>query len=227
LRYSFPVTLLLSLLIGVVAGSRAMMAPAAATWAARLGAIDLAPTPLAFMASPVTLWIFTVLALVELVTDQLPSTPSRTVPVQFGTRLLTGGLSGAAIAAPSGALVAGTPYLIEASGTWRYGENAASSADAECSRAAADGTWRRDRSVHPWDPTSDHLDLYVDGTDLLSDPDTDTGGQCDTATHTYRYVYKPWRSGRVTFATWDPTTSASNGSSPSSASVSPRTVQAF
>ena len=84
-----------------------MMAPAAATWAARLGAIDLAPTPLAFMASPVTLWIFTVLALVELVTDQLPSTPSRTVPVQFGTRLLTGGLSGAAIAAPSGALVAG------------------------------------------------------------------------------------------------------------------------
>jgi hypothetical protein len=110
----------------------------------------------------------------------------------------------------TGALVAGQQYLIEASGTWRYGANAALSADPECSRTATDPTWRRDRSVHPWDPTSDHLDLYVDGTDLLSDPDTDTGGQCDTATHTYRYVYKPWRGGRVTFATWDPTTLADN-----------------
>lgn len=105
--YSPPVTLLLSLLIGIVAGSRAMMAPAAVTWAARLGALNLSPTGLAFLAAPITMWIFTVLAIVELVTDQLPSTPSRTVPVQFGTRLLTGGLSGAAIAAPSGALVAG------------------------------------------------------------------------------------------------------------------------
>jgi hypothetical protein len=37
----------------------------------------------------------------------LPSTPSRTVPVQFGTRILTGALSGAAIAAPGGSLALG------------------------------------------------------------------------------------------------------------------------
>ena len=37
-----------------------------------------------------TPWILTVLAVGELVTDQLPTTPSRKVPVQFGTRLLTG-----------------------------------------------------------------------------------------------------------------------------------------
>jgi uncharacterized membrane protein len=101
------VTLLCALLIGVIAGLRAMTAPAAVTWAARLGVIDLSATGLAFMANPVTSWIFTALALVELVTDQLPSTPSRTVPVQFGARLLLGGLSGASIGAASGALVAG------------------------------------------------------------------------------------------------------------------------
>ena len=42
------------------------------------------------------------LALGELVTDQLPTTPSRTVPVQFGARILTGALSGAAIGAAAG-----------------------------------------------------------------------------------------------------------------------------
>jgi uncharacterized membrane protein len=41
------------------------------------------------------------------VTDQLPTTPSRTVPIQFGTRLISGGLSGAAVGAGSGMLVVG------------------------------------------------------------------------------------------------------------------------
>lgn len=47
------------------------------------------------------------LALGELVTDQLPTTPSRTVPLQFGTRVITGGLSGAAIGASGGAVATG------------------------------------------------------------------------------------------------------------------------
>jgi uncharacterized membrane protein len=47
------------------------------------------------------------LAVVELVTDQLPSTPSRTVPVQFGARLATGALSGAAIGSVGGSLLIG------------------------------------------------------------------------------------------------------------------------
>jgi uncharacterized membrane protein len=84
-----------------------MTAPAAASWAARLGWLNLAPTRLAFLGYAFTPWIFTVLALVELVTDQLPATPSRTVPVQFGTRILTGGLSGGAIGAAHGQLVTG------------------------------------------------------------------------------------------------------------------------
>jgi uncharacterized membrane protein len=99
--------LFLAVSIGIIAGLRAMTAPAAVSWAARLGSLNLAPTSLAFLGYAFTPWIFTALALGELVTDQLPTTPSRTVPVQFGTRILSGGLSGGAIGAAHGRLVAG------------------------------------------------------------------------------------------------------------------------
>jgi uncharacterized membrane protein len=100
-------TVLLSLLIGVVAGLRTMTAPAAMSWAARLGWLNVTPTPLALLGYAFTPWVLTLFALGELVVDQLPTTPSRTVPVQFGARILTGGLSGAAIGAASGTLVIG------------------------------------------------------------------------------------------------------------------------
>ena len=89
--------LVLALVIGIVAGLRAMMAPAAVAWAASRGALPLQGTWLAFFGWRFTPWIFTLLAAVELVTDQLPSTPSRKVPQQFAARIATGGLSGAAI----------------------------------------------------------------------------------------------------------------------------------
>jgi uncharacterized membrane protein len=93
---------LLVLLIGAVAGLRALTAPAAVSWAAHIGWLSLGDTPLAFLGYRWTPWVLTALALAELVTDQLPSTPSRTVPMQFGARILTGALSGAAIGAPFG-----------------------------------------------------------------------------------------------------------------------------
>lgn len=98
---------LLSLLIGIVAGLRAMMAPAAISWAAHLGWLKLEGTFLAFMGYTWTPWITTVLAIGELITDQLPTTPSRTVPVQFITRILSGALTGAAIGAAGDSLVIG------------------------------------------------------------------------------------------------------------------------
>ncbi|MET0499785.1 MAG: DUF4126 domain-containing protein [Steroidobacteraceae bacterium] len=101
-------TLLLALLIGVIAGLRAMTAPAAISWAAHVGILGLEGSWLAFMGYAWTPWIFTVLAIGELVTDQLPTTPSRTVPVQFGTRILSGALCGAAIGITTGSLIAGT-----------------------------------------------------------------------------------------------------------------------
>jgi uncharacterized membrane protein len=104
---SVMTTIALSLLIGIIAGLRAMTAPAAVSWAARLGWLDVSRTVLAFVGYAYTAWIFAALALVELVTDQLPSTPSRTVPIQFGTRIITGALSGGALGAGAGALVTG------------------------------------------------------------------------------------------------------------------------
>ena len=99
--------LILSLLIGVVAGLRAVTAPAAVAWAAHLGWVKVAGTPMAFMGHVAAPWIFTVLALGELIGDQLPSTPSRKVPVQFGTRIVTGALCGATLAAAGGQLLLG------------------------------------------------------------------------------------------------------------------------
>jgi uncharacterized membrane protein len=104
---SFTAVFVLSLLMGIVSGLRAMMAPAAVSWAARRGWLNLASTSLAFLGYAFTPWVLTVLALGELITDQLPTTASRTVPIQFGTRIVTGALSGAAIGAASGALVIG------------------------------------------------------------------------------------------------------------------------
>lgn len=97
----------LALLIGIVAGLRTMTAPAAISWAAWSGRLALDGTWLAFLGYSWTPWIFTLLALGEFVGDQLPSTPSRTVPMQFGARLVSGALCGAAIAAPHGALLGG------------------------------------------------------------------------------------------------------------------------
>ncbi|MBB4525808.1 UNVERIFIED_ORG: putative membrane protein [Rhizobium sophorae] len=99
--------LLLALLIGVISGLRAMTAPAAVAWGAALGWFDVSPTPLAFMGYQWTPWVFTLLAIVELITDQLPSTPSRKVPVQFGARIVMGALAGATIGAASGLLFGG------------------------------------------------------------------------------------------------------------------------
>jgi uncharacterized membrane protein len=43
--------------------------------------------------------VFTLLGLVELIADQMPSTPSRLQPLGLSSRIVLGGLSGAAIAA--------------------------------------------------------------------------------------------------------------------------------
>lgn len=103
---------LLALLIGVIAGLRAMTAPAVVSWAAGLGWIDVSGSWLSFLASVWTRWIFTGLALAELVRDQLPSTPPRTEPVQFGTRILMGALCGAVLAGLSGGLLGAAGAVI-------------------------------------------------------------------------------------------------------------------
>jgi uncharacterized membrane protein len=84
--------------IGVIAGLRAFTAPAVVCWAAHLGWINLHGSHLAFLGSIVTVVIVTLLAIFELVNDKLPKTPNRTTPGPLGFRIVTGGLSGAALA---------------------------------------------------------------------------------------------------------------------------------
>jgi uncharacterized membrane protein len=90
--------LCLAFAIGVIAGLRAFTAPAVVCWAAHLGWINLQGSHLAFLGSIVTVVIVTLLAIFELVSDKLPKTPNRTTPGPLGFRILTGGLSGAALA---------------------------------------------------------------------------------------------------------------------------------
>jgi uncharacterized membrane protein len=94
--------LLLSFLIGCVAGLRSMMAPAIVCAAAYLRWIHLEGTPLQFFTAQPTLWIFTFLAICELIADKLPKTPARTAPIGLIARAVTGGLCGAALAASGG-----------------------------------------------------------------------------------------------------------------------------
>jgi uncharacterized membrane protein len=90
----------LAFVIGVIAGLRSMTAFAAISWAAYFGWVNLGGSWLEFLGSVWTAPIVTLLAVGELVADQLPSTPSRTVPAQFGGRVLIGALTGAAFGVP-------------------------------------------------------------------------------------------------------------------------------
>jgi uncharacterized membrane protein len=89
--------LALAFLIGVIAGLRSMTAPAAVSWAARLGWLHLENTWLAFLGFQFTPYIITVLAIGELIADKLPKTPSRKAPGPFGFRIVSGALCGAAL----------------------------------------------------------------------------------------------------------------------------------
>jgi uncharacterized membrane protein len=99
--------LVLAFLIGVIAGLRAMMAPAVVSWCAGVGSLRLDGTPLHFLSLPVTRWILGIAALGELVNDKLPKTASRKVPPQFIARIVTGALAGAALGASRGLLLGG------------------------------------------------------------------------------------------------------------------------
>lgn len=85
--------------IGIVAGLRSLTAPAAVSWAARLGWLNLHGSPLGFMGSTGAVVVFSVLAVGEYIADLLPNTPRRTEPGPLIARAVMGGLSGASLCA--------------------------------------------------------------------------------------------------------------------------------
>lgn len=88
--------------IGVVAGLRSLTAPAAVSWAAYLGWLNLQGSSLAFMGSIVTVVLSSLLALGELGADLSPRIPRRTALGPLVGRLLMGGLCGACLCASAG-----------------------------------------------------------------------------------------------------------------------------
>jgi uncharacterized membrane protein len=87
--------------IGFTAGLRSLTPPAIVAWAVHLGWLNLNNTPLAFMGSIITVVIFSLLAIFELIGDLRPSTPKRTAPVPLTARILMGALCGTGVCAAS------------------------------------------------------------------------------------------------------------------------------
>jgi uncharacterized membrane protein len=93
--------------IGVIAGLRAMTAPAVVCWAAHLHWINLQGTHLSFMGTMIALVIFTLAAVGEIVNDKQPKTGPRTAPPSVVIRMITGGLSAATLTVGAG----GSPWV--------------------------------------------------------------------------------------------------------------------
>jgi uncharacterized membrane protein len=95
------VPLACAFMLGVVGGSRSMLAPAAVTRAIRRGALCVEGTPIAFLEGRNLNHVLAGLALAEIVVDKLPMTPSRRTAFAYTARVVTGGLAGAVVGSAS------------------------------------------------------------------------------------------------------------------------------
>ncbi|MEX0805573.1 MAG: DUF4126 family protein, partial [Candidatus Binatia bacterium] len=90
-------TLFLAFLIGFFTGLRALTAPAATAWAVYLGWLRL-DRRLSLLGSLPSVAIFTLVAIVELLADKLPKTPSRASPPGLIARIVMDGLTETCVA---------------------------------------------------------------------------------------------------------------------------------
>jgi uncharacterized membrane protein len=100
-------TFINAFLIGTASGLRALIGLAAVSLAAHCGILPLEHTWLAFLGYALTPYILTLVAIGELVNDKLPKTPSRLIPPQFITRIVTSALCGFAIGLSGGGAILG------------------------------------------------------------------------------------------------------------------------
>lgn len=91
------VILLYAFLIGCVCGLRSMTAPAVVAWGAHLGWLHLEGSLLAFLGNKISLVVFSLFAIGELIADKLPFIPGRTQAGPLGVRILFGAICGAAL----------------------------------------------------------------------------------------------------------------------------------
>jgi uncharacterized membrane protein len=95
--------LLFAFLIGCVCGLRSMIAPAVVAWGAHTGWLHLDGSWLAFLANKISVAVFSLLAVGELIADKLPFIPGRTQPGPLGARIIFGALCGAGLCLSGGA----------------------------------------------------------------------------------------------------------------------------
>jgi uncharacterized membrane protein len=101
--------LLYAFLIGCVCGLRSMTAPAVIAWGAHLGWLHLDGGLFSFFANKISLIVFSLFAVGELIADKLPFIPARTEIGPLAVRAIFGGLCGAALCvAGHASLVAGS-----------------------------------------------------------------------------------------------------------------------
>lgn len=100
---TLTLVLLLAFLIGCVCGLRSMTGPAVVCWGAHLGWLQLDGSKLGFLHTNISLAVFALLALGELVADKLPNIPSRIQPGPLVVRFLFGALCGVALCISGGA----------------------------------------------------------------------------------------------------------------------------
>lgn len=86
--------LLYCFLLGSVTGLRSMSGPALVCWGIHLGWLTVAGSPLFFLGHPISLAVFSVLAVGELIGDKLPQIPNRIDPGPLVARMVFGGMSG-------------------------------------------------------------------------------------------------------------------------------------
>jgi uncharacterized membrane protein len=86
--------LLYCFLLGSVTGLRSMSGPALVCWGIHLGWLTVAGSPLFFLGHPISLVVFSVLAVGELIGDKLPQIPNRIDPGPLVARMVFGGMSG-------------------------------------------------------------------------------------------------------------------------------------
>ena len=89
--------ILYAFLIGCVCGLRSMTAPAVVAWGTHLGWLHLDGSWLAFLGNKISLVVFSLFAVGELIADKLPFIPGRTQPGPLGVRVLFGATCGAAL----------------------------------------------------------------------------------------------------------------------------------
>ena len=86
--------LLYCFLLGSVTGLRSMSGPALVCWGIHLNWLTVAGSPLFFLGHPISLVVFSVLAVGELIGDKLPQIPNRIDPGPLVVRMVFGGMSG-------------------------------------------------------------------------------------------------------------------------------------